>query len=251
MFWEGGILVYDNLAAAQAPAQFDWLLHLPDRGGLEIGKDDVIYRGSKAALGIRRLFPADGAFHVENGHLPYAILIPAAPASLPRQPAILKLSANAASGRTHFLVALFTSGSEQKARERVNLLHAFDEPAWLVVERQTIRQEELHLLPQGAIPWRSGQRPVVHRRGSLDAMRLDVPGQTVGLLAAQGATVLKRGGQVLFSSPRPVSFAAEYAGGEIILTVNATAPGRIRVARQDGSLADVEVAAGQQQMTLR
>ena len=250
MFLDGDILVYDNLAAVEPLARFDWLLHLPDRNGVQIGEDAAIYRGSKASLAIHRLFPADASFAVENGHLPFAIFNPSAPPSLPRQPAILKLSAHAASGSTHFLVALFTSGSEQEARERVNLLHARDEPAWLVVERQTIRQEELIYFRKEPSQSEAASGP-----WSTDAAlwieRLDVPGQTVGLLAAQGATVLKRGGHLLFSSPRPVSFAAEYLGSEIRLTVNASAPGRIRIARADGSLAEAGIAAGQQELTIR
>jgi Heparinase II/III-like protein len=249
--WDGSILVYDNLQTAEAPARFDWLLHLPDRAGVQIENGGAaIYRGSKASLAIHRLFPADASFRMENGHLPYAVFNPAAPASAPSQPALLKLTANSSSGRARFLVELSPAIAEERARWQLGALNSGEDPNWIIVDQTSPHQEKRILFRREPSRSEAANGPW-STDAALWMVNLERPGGRIEMLAAQSATILKRGGQVLFSSTRPVSFAAEYAGGEIRLTVNATARGRIRVARRDGSLAEVEVAAGPQQMSIR
>ncbi len=246
---EDVILIYDDLAA-QAPARFDWLLHLPDRDGLQTKDASAFYQGSKSALVVQRLFPGNASFQVENGHLPFAVFNPAAPASLPRQPAILKLSANAASGRGRFLVALSPAHLGGDFRWDAPSLQPVENPDWTVAERLSSHQElriRFRKEPSRSEatdgPWSSN--------ASVWMVSLGIPNGRMELLAGQGATILRRSGHLLFSATLPVSFAAEYREGEIRLTVNAPAAGRIRIARADGSLAEGEIAAGQQELTIR
>ena len=245
---ENLILISDDLAA-QAPARFDWLLHLPDRGGVQTKDALAFYSGSKVSLVVQRLFPANASFHVEDGHLPFAIFNPAAPASLPRQPAILKLSANAVSGRTHFVVALEPGPSHLDTPRELVIPQAIETSDWLVVQRLSSEQQEDRIWFRKE-PSRS---EAAEGQWSSDAAvwMVRLQAKDIRLMAAQDAGIVRRNARVLFSSPRPVSFAAEYREGEIRLTINAAAAGRIRIARADGSRAEVEIAAGQQQMTIR
>ncbi len=243
------ILVSDDLAATQTRAKFDWLLHLPGPATVQTKDALALYYGSKATLVVHRLFPSDASYQVEDGHLPYAIFNPAAPASALSRPAILKLSATASSGRGHFVVALYAEPTRPNTQSGTILLQPVETADWLVLRRMAFPQQEDRILFRKQPSRREAADGPWSSDAAVFLVRLE--DKRIGLLAAEDATIVRRDGQVLFSSPRPVSFAAEYGGSEIRLTVNAAAPARIRIARQDGSLAEVEVAAGQQQVTLR
>jgi len=240
-------VIYDDLAANQAPAQFDWLLHIPNRARLKTEGATDLYAGERAALAVRRLLPADALVHVSEGHIPYSIFNPSAPPVPPAQPGVLEFSTKAAASRARFLVVLACARSEQAALSFASRLRPVDAALWAGVETRGDREELLLFRKE------EPARETAYGEWSTDAAvwlsRREAGGDT--LLAAQTVTTLKRAGRVLFASDRAVSFVADYRGDHVDLAVNAPAPAKLRVARPNGEVAEIQVAAGEQGVSVR
>jgi hypothetical protein len=240
-------VIYDELAGNREPAQFDWLLHLPDRARVKADGSISLYRGSKSTLAVQKLLPADAAVHVENGHLRYSTFNPAAPPSPPEQPAILELSTKAPVTRTAFLVILAPTRTEEDARKFTSALQPIDNSSWAGFESRGERDDLLLFLkpepPREATygEWSTDAAVWFHRRVA----------NRDNILAAQTVTTLKRSGRVLFAADRAVSFVAEYRGDQIEVAVNSREQARVEIARTNGELAGITVAAGQQTVTVR
>ena len=240
-------VIYDELAGNREPAQFDWLLHLPDRARVKADGSISLYRGSKSTLAVQKLLPADAAVHVENGHLRYSTFNPAAPPSPPEQPAILELSTKAPVTRTAFLVILAPTRTEEDARKFTSALQPIDNSSWAGFESRGERDDLLLFLkpepPREATygEWSTDAAVWFHRRVA----------NRDNILAAQTVTTLKRSGRVLFAADKAVSFVAEYRGDQIEVTVNSREQARVEIARTNGELAGITVAAGQQTVTVR
>jgi len=241
------VVISDDLAANGAAAQFDWLLHLPDVAKVRIAGDTGWYAGPKAALAVRALAPGDAAVRVESGHIPYSVFNPLAPAAPPPNPAILVIGAREAAKETRFLVLLAPARSEPDAREFVSAARAIDVASWVGFESHG-KTEDLVMFRKGArgqeaayAAWSTDAAAWLTRRGG--------GGDT--LVAAQSATTLKRDGRILFACDKPASFAADYRTAGIELTISAAEPAKARIARADGTLAELSIPPGQHNFTVR
>lgn len=243
----GCFVIYDDLVANQAPAQFDWLLHLPNRARLKTEGATGLYTGEKAALAVRRMLPPDALAHVAGGHIPYSTFNPSAPPAAPAQPGILEFSTKAPASGARFLVVLAAARSEQAALSFTSNLRPVDAASWAGFEARGDREELLLFRKEKPV------RETAYGEWSTDsAMWLawrDTGRDT--LLAAQAVTTLKRAGRILFASDKAVSFVADYRSGRVELAVHAPAPAIVRVARPDGEVAEIRVTAGEQSVTIR
>jgi len=241
------LVVADDLAVNRSPAQFDWLLHLPDVASVKSEGDTAWYAGAKAALAARALLPAGAAARVESGHIPYAVFNPSAPAEPPWNPAILEFGTAHPSETARFLVILAPARTASGARAVVSGARPIDVEDWAGFETTGDRRD-IVMLRKGA----------ARRESSFDGWSNDaafwMTRQAAGgiaLLAAESVTTWKRGGRVLFTCDTPLSFAADYRAGAIELTVNAPQPATATIARPDGTLARLSVPAGQHDFTVR
>ncbi|HZT33420.1 MAG TPA: heparinase II/III family protein [Bryobacteraceae bacterium] len=243
----GYLVICDDLVADRTPTPFDWRVHLPDVAQVKTDGASAVYVGPKASLAVLALFPADAALRVESGHLPYSIFNPSAPQVAPPNPAILDIRTRAPASQTRFLVLLAHARSEADARAFVSSARRIDEAGWEGFETSGDHADLVLFRKEPAV----GEAP--YADWSTDAAawlaRRENGGDT--LLAGQQVTALKRGGRVLFTSDRAVSFVAEQKGDHLDLTFNAPAAAKGEVARADGSLADWNVPAGQQHLTIR
>jgi hypothetical protein len=241
------IVVCDDVAANRTPAQFDWLLHLPDVARVRIEGETASYAGPKATLVVRAMLPAGASLQVRSGHIPYSMFNPSAPAEAPENPAILELGTKQAAAQVRFLVLLAPSRTAAAARAFVSTAQAIDEAGWSGFVAGGDR-EDLVLFRKGA-----GGVETTYGVWSTDAaawLSRREGGRDM-LLAAQSVTALTRAGRILFGSDKPVSFAADYQPGHIAVTVHARQPARVKIARPDGTVAESEVAAGQKNLTIR
>lgn len=241
------IVVSDDLAANRSPAQFEWLLHLPDKASVKSEGDTAWYAGAKAALAVRAVLPAGAAAHVESGHIPSAVFNPSAPAEPPQNPAILEFSTGRPSAAARFLVILVPARTESDARKVVAAARPIDVEGWAGFEIAGDRRD-IVMLRKGAARQESS-----FEGWSCDAafwMARQAPGGNA-LLAAESVTTLKHGGRVLFACDKSVSFAAEHEAGAVELTVVAPQAATATVARPDGTLVRLSVPAGQHSFTVR
>jgi len=170
-----------------------------------------------------------------------------APAAPPPNPAILVLSTREPAMEARFLVLLAPARSEPDARTFVSAARAIDVASWLGFESHG-RTEDLVLFRKGArgqeaayAGWSTDAAAWLARRGA--------GGDT--LLAAQSVTTLKRDGHILFACDKPASFAADYRTAGIELTISAAEPAKARIARADGTLAELSIPPGQHNFTVR
>ncbi len=233
------VVVYDELVP-RGSAAFDWLLHLPDVSQVVTEADTAIYRGDTASLAVRFLSPAPLRLRVSEGHLPYTVFNPVAPAVVPLQPAVLNASTAASSGTIRFLAVLAPARSSETARRRIESLRRLDTPDWIGVELDgPVNHRLLFRKGPAAQP------------GEFDSWSTDAAAWSIRreldrpqLLAGLGVTSLKRGSETWFSSERPASFAASYENGRITLNVYSAVAQTVRLHKPDGQMAQVTVEPG-------
>ena len=113
-------VVFDDLKVNGKPAQFDFLLHLPNRDKIKIEDLTAIYNGEKASLAVRSFAPNDAKLSVENGRIPYHVLSARTPAETPAQPAYLAFKTVNPMSETQFLTAIVPAKNESAAQSLIN-----------------------------------------------------------------------------------------------------------------------------------
>jgi hypothetical protein len=216
-------VVFDDIKA-NAPAGFDWLLHLPDRARVTATPGMVVYRGDKAALAARALAPDAAKINVRDGRLPYATFSTSTPKSLPAQPAIINLQTTKKASATQFLVTLAparTIDAAQALAARMTGIRSSD-----FVGARVERGDERDL-----VMFRAGTADGVSRyeEWATDAATWTVTlrGSGLKLLAAQNARSFTRGGRVWFASEHAVGIAAHYNAKTIDAACDLTAATKI------------------------
>ena len=218
-------VVYDDLSVNGKPAQFDFLLHLPDRNRITINNSGSVYKGYKAWLGVRSFEPKNSKLSVENGRIPYHILAARTPAETPAQPAYLDWKTTQPSQETQFLTAIVPAKSEDSVHTlidqmtgiagttskgiRVNRGKETDSVLFRVGNTQTIRDGE----------WSTDAATLVTTLG----------GNDLRMFAVLDARTLNRANQILFASKTPINAAANYASDGIDVACNSDAGSAIRL----------------------
>ncbi|HEY1342885.1 MAG TPA: heparinase II/III family protein [Bryobacteraceae bacterium] len=234
------LIVSDDLATGGPPANFDWLLHLPDRRRLRTTAEGAIYQGEKASLAIRALSPERVRYQSDEGHLPFSVFNPSAPAAVPGDPAVLHIGTEGASLR--YVVVLAPARTTAEAQARSAGLHrtrgagcdAVEIGGGLLLLRDSIVGEASY---DGL---------------STDAAMLYVrsEGGQEHFLAVQSATKVVRGRETLLTSDKPVSVAAEFNPDGIRLSVASDSAGTIRLRKPNGRIAEVAVQSGRREVVV-
>jgi hypothetical protein len=197
-------VVHDDLKANGKPAEFDLLLHLPNRDRIKTGDLTAMYTGEKASLAVRSFPPTGTKLSVENGHVPYHVFATRTPAETPAQPAYLSFRTSNAMTEAQFLTALVPSRNESEAQRIINQISELAGANLKGIRVQ--RGDETDL-----VMFRSGPAAQTIRQGewSADAATVTITqsGNNLKMFAIQSARSLRRGNQTLFSSTTTMSLA--------------------------------------------
>ena len=217
-------VVFDDLKVHGKPAQFDFLLHLPNRDKIKIEDLTAIYNGEKASLAVRSFAPNDAKLSVENGHIPYQVASARTPAETPAQPAYLAFKTVKPMSETQFLTAIVPAKNESAVKSLINQMTE------IVSENlQGLRVE--HGNKTDLVMFRGGAETQTIRQGewSADAATVAITqsANNLEIFALHNAHSLRRGNQILFSSRSPTSVAANFNANEIEVACNAETATRI------------------------
>lgn len=237
------VIVYDEIVPHGRSA-FDWLLHLPDTSRVTTDAATALYSGNTASLAVRFFSPATLKLRLDNGHLPYSVFNPTAPAVVPARPAILRASTSSSPEVARFLTALTPARSPDAAREQSASLRRIEAPAWLGVERSGASTDRL-LFRKAATT-----QPASFDGWTTDAAAWFIRRQSnrLQLVAALGLTSLRRGNEIWFASPHPASFSLDYQNASVNL-YSSTAQ-ILRVRKQDGKIEQIAVSPGNHEFSL-
>ncbi|HUE82644.1 MAG TPA: heparinase II/III family protein [Pyrinomonadaceae bacterium] len=205
-------VVFDDLKVSGKPAQFDFLLHLPNREEIKIDDLTAIYKGEKASLAVRSFSPSDTKLSVENGRIPFHVFSLRTPAETPAQPAYLAFRTGRPMSETQFLTAIVPAKNEGAAGSLINQMSEITGENLKGLRVQ--RGNEIDL-----VMFRAGAETQTIRQGdwSADAATLAITesANTLKVFAVQDARLLRRGKQILFSSESPTSIAVNINANEI------------------------------------
>jgi len=217
-------VVFDDLKVNGKLAQFDFLLHLPNRDGIRIDGLTAIYNGEKASLAVRSFAPGGATLRVENGRIPYHVLAARTPDQTPAQPAYLDFKTAKPMGDAQFLTAIVPAKNESAAKSLVNQMSEIVGDNLTGIRAERGNETDL-------VVFRSGVETQTIRQGdwSTDAATLAITesAHELKLFAVQGARSLRRGNKVLFSSDAPTSEAANFNTNEIEVASNADTPTKV------------------------
>jgi hypothetical protein len=205
----------------------------------------ALYSGAAASLAVRFLSPAALQLRVSDGHLPYTIFNPVAPAVVPAQPAILHASTSNSSAVVRFLTALAPAHSSEAARRLAADLRRIEAPDWIGLERMGAAGERLLFRkgpatqPSAFDGWMTDAAAWFFRGGS------DRPRLVAGL----GVTSLKRGNEIWFASERPAGFAVTYQGARTTVSVYSSVAQTVRLRDAAGGIRQVNVEPGSHEFT--
>ncbi|MGH9881409.1 MAG: hypothetical protein ACRD6N_08235, partial [Pyrinomonadaceae bacterium] len=220
------LVVFDDLKGRGAPARFDWLLHLPNRQGVETKDGFALYRGKQAALAVRAFSPDHSRMEVRAGRVPYPEFATRTPAQVPAQPAFLDLSSGPVDA-ARFLVALVPTKTGEAARALAESMTEIKESVWVGI--RTNREKETDL-----IMFRTAGSGNDGRYGEwlTDAAAWTVTesSERLRVLSAHSVRSVSRSGRVLFNSDKPASFAVRFDANAVVATVSVTQPTQIRLA---------------------
>lgn len=217
-------VVFDALKANGNPAQFDFLLHLPNRAGIKTEGLTAIYNGEKASLAVRSFAPSGVKLSVENGRIPYHVFSARTPATTPAQPAYLDFKTAVPSSETQFLTAIVPTKTESAAR---NLIGQMTEITGENLKGiRVARGNEID-----SIMFRAGAGSAAMRQGdwSAEASVLTVTESagSLKMFAVQRARSLMRRKQILFSSELPASVAVNFNANDVEAVCNAETAAKI------------------------
>lgn len=217
-------VVFDDLKANGKSAQFDFLLHLPNRDKLKVEGLTATYRGEKSSLAVRSFAPDGARLTVENGRIPYHVLAARTPAETPAQPAYLAFKTVKPMSETQFLTALVPARHENAAQS-------------LTREMTEITGENLQGIrvdrgnEMDLVIFRSGSGIQTIRQGdwSTDAATLAITqsGKSLKIFAVHNGRSLRRGNQILFSSELPASAAMNFKADDVDVVCSSPSATRI------------------------
>lgn len=217
------LVVYDDLAAKDVPANFDWLLHLPDRARTTAGKSSALYKGTNAALAVQVLGPADSQLSIRNGRIPYPVFSASTPKAVPAQPAFLDVHTGAPTNALQFLVGLVPARTADEAQSTAARMSRIDGSGF--VGMRTSRGNENDL-----IVFRTSNTSGVSRyqdwTTDAEAWSLTQAGDRLRMFAVQLARSFTRTGRVLIRSDQPISLAANYQN-EVSVSYSASSPTKL------------------------
>ena len=210
-------VVYDDLKTRGVPTRFDFLLHLPNRAGIRTEGTSAVYKGAKAALGVRSFAPESGVLSVKDGRIPYHVFSARTPAETPLQPAYLNIHTTASANETQFLTALIpakTAGEAKGLSEKM-----FQTTGENLKGLRVERGGEMDL-----VMFRTGPEAAAMRQGEWSAnasvVAVTKEGAAVRMLAAENARSLMKDGRTMFSAEMPTSIAAQYRPHQIEAALN-------------------------------
>lgn len=205
-------VVFDDLKTNGRPAQFDFLLHLPNRDKIKIKELTAIYNGDKASLAVRSFAPNNAKVSLENGRIPYHVFSARTPAETPAPPAYLAFKTVNTTSVAQFLTAIVPAANENAAQILVNQMTEIAGENLKGI--RVVRGNKTDL-----VIFRAGTQMQTIRQGewSSDALSFAVTesANNLEMFAVQGAGLLRRGTQILFASESPASLAANLKAGEI------------------------------------
>ena len=167
----------------------------------------AIYKGTKAALGVRAFAPADAILSVENGRIPYHIFSARTPPEKPPQPAYLDFRTARRANEIEFLTAIVPAKTSPEASELIGKMFriAGENLTGIRVERGN---------DTDYVMFRTGHENALMRTSdwSADASVVAVISQDTNMrrFATQKARQVSRGAQLIFSSDVPASIAVNY-----------------------------------------
>jgi hypothetical protein len=211
-------VVFDDLKVNGKPAQFDFLLHLPNRDRITIKDLAAIYRGDQSSLAVRSFAPTDAKVSVENGRIPYHVFSARTPDQTPAQPAYLAFKTINPRSETQFLTAIVPAKNEGAAQSLINQMSEIvgENLKGIRVERGNERD---------LVMFRGGAGTQLIRQGewSADAATFAITqsGNNLKMFAVHNARSMRRGSQILFSSESQASVAASFNTNEIDVACNA------------------------------
>jgi hypothetical protein len=211
-------VIFDDLKTRGKPAQFDLLLHLPNRDKIKIEDLTAVYTGEKASLGVRS-FPPDGTkLKVENGRVPYHVFAARTPAETPAPPAYLSFKTNSPLNEGQFLTVLAPARNGSAAYGVINQASELAGQNLKGVRVQRGNESD-------SVMFRSGvtTQPIRHGEWSADAATLMTTqnGTALKAFAVHDAKSLRQGSRVLLSSQPAISLAANFGTNEIEVVSNA------------------------------
>jgi hypothetical protein len=217
-------VVFDDLKVSGKPAEFDLLLHLPNRDRIKTEGLTAIYNGEKASLAVRSFASPDARLSVENGRIPYQVLSARTPPETPAQPAYLAFRTVKPISEAQFLTALVPAKTESAAHSAINNMTRIVEENLNGLRVQRSDETDLILFRTGV-----ATQPIREGEWSADAATLTITqsANDLKLFAVQGARSLRRGNQVLFSSESPTSVAVSFNANEVEVACNAETAARV------------------------
>lgn len=217
-------VVFDDLRVKGNPAHFDFLLHLPNRDKIKIEGSTAIYNGEKASLAVRAFAPNDAKVSVETGRIPYHVLSARTPAETPAQPAYLAFKTVGPKSEAQFLTAIVPAKNESATRSLINQMTLIVGDNLKGIRAERGNEMDLVMFRTGAV-----NQTIRHEEWSADAASLSITeaGKTLKIFAVQGARLLRRGNQVMFSSAVPTSVAANFHADEIEVVCNAETKAKV------------------------
>jgi hypothetical protein len=220
-------VVFDDLAANDAPANFDWLLHLPDRARITNAPGLAVYKGDKAALAVRKLMPQDAQMQVRDGRLPYGTFATTTPKTVPAQPAILDLQTAKKTNAAQFLVALVPARTDSEARVVASGMTEIKSGSFVGLHAKRGAETDY-------VMFRADNSK--NSEGSYEIWKTDANAWTVTqnkgqlkLFAVQDARSFKQSDRLYFASENPASIAASYGANGIDLAAYAATATKIRI----------------------
>ncbi|MCC6860912.1 MAG: heparinase II/III family protein [Bryobacterales bacterium] len=224
-------VIHDQLAAKGGQARYDWLLHVNDRSRFSITPGRALYRAEKAAMDVRIFEPSSAEIKLHDGHLRYSVFNPASPDKVPGQPGVLAVAAGPAAA-AQFLVVVAPARTPEAAATVAGALRSVSGAGCTGVAGGS-----------DLVMFRTGAGECRYQDWVTDAAAWT---STADVLSGEIATRIARGGETLFSSDRPVSFAARVGAQSITLATVSEGEARLRIHG-----AAVTVPAGRHETTLR
>lgn len=220
------IVVSDELTAKGTPAQFDWLLHLPDRSRIKTAPNAALYAGDSAALAVRLLTPGGADLQVHDGHIPYPIFATGTPKTLPPQPAFLDWRTPSPAGAAQFLVALVPAKTAKGAQTLAGGMSAVADEKWTGLRAVRGAERDLVLFRRSGA---GGEASFEQWTTDAEAVTMTQTSGGLKMLALQGARRFKEGGRTLLTSEQPLSLAVRYDAEAVEISVNGASPTELKL----------------------
>ena len=219
-------VVFDDLKVNGKPAQFDFLLHLPNRDRVKIAGLTAIYNGDKSSLAVRSVMPDDAKLTIENGRIPYQVLSARTPDETPAQPAYLDFKTVNPKSETQYVTAIVPAKDESAAQSLVNQMTALVGEHLKGIRAERGSRVDLVMFRDSAYT-----QAIRHGDWLADAATLVITQSATNLeiLAVQHARSVQRGNQIVFSSEPSTSAAINFRPGELEVACNAETAARITV----------------------